>query len=195
MQRAVGARVDVASSCQHCAGVPQPAGRKEVCRPQAGPLGPWLVPFLFPTPCAAPSTSQGGRGGPRAQEPPGARWGFPRALREGEHSESKAKGQSRLGSGNSPCGWVVGSGGAGKGLGPGFLTPPPSRNLRGHGEVQAGISTGWMTHPSPPTHTQVSKPPFSLRGFQRGSPGGGTAPLPKLPRLVRSPLSHMGEGP
>lgn len=78
--------------------------------------------FLFPTPCAR---RLGGRGWSRAEEPRGGRWGFPRALREGEHSESKAKGQSRLGSGNSPWGWVVGNGGAGKGLGPGVSDTSP----------------------------------------------------------------------
>lgn len=181
--------------CQHCAGVPQPDPREKGSVEAAGwAPGGWLVEgSRSQPPVRLPARSLGRQGGPRAEEPRGGRWGFPRALREGEHSESKAKRQSRLGSSNSPWGWA--GVGPGKGWAPGFLTPPPSRNLQGHGEIQAGISAGWMTHPPPPTHTPVSKPPFSCQGFQRGSPGGGTAPVPKLPRLGRSPLSDTDEGP
>lgn len=105
VQRAVGARVDVGFLLPAlCRGT---AASREKGSVQAAGWVPGAVAsrgFLFPTPCVAPRASLGGRGGSRAEEPRGGRWGFPRALREGEHSESKAKSQSRLGSGNSPWG-------------------------------------------------------------------------------------------
>lgn len=189
----------------HCVGCRSQAARRErKCGgPKLGTQGVASRGFSFQTLPAARSTARPtlepgragwakGRGTPRGQE------GIPRALQEGDHSESNAKIQSRLGI--LPGGWGCGQPWGQEWVGPsGFLLPSPSRNLQGHREIQAGISMGSMTHPPlpPPTHTKGSKPPSSCQGLpERGSlQKWGLRLSPNSDNWCASLLSDTDEGP
>lgn len=183
LQRAVGATV---WGPVWAATVRQQGEKGSVEAPSWAPRG-WLLAGSHskhslqlearPTPPLEPGRAgwAKGRGTPRGQE------GIPRALQEDDHSKSKAKIQS-IGILREGGGWPWGQEWAGP---PGFLLPPPSWNLQGHREIQAGISMGSMTHPPQPPNThQGIKASFLLSGvFREETPSSGDCALTTGTRL------------
>lgn len=173
----------------HCVGCRSQAARRErKCGgPKLGTQGAASRGFSFQTLPAARSTARPtlepgragwakGRGTPRGQE------GIPRALQEGDHSESNAKIQSRLRI--LPGGWGCGQPWGREWVGPQAFCSLPHPGISKAIEIQAGISMGSMTHsPQPPHNThQGIKASFLLSGASREEASrSGDCAFPQTP--------------